>query len=119
MHGLKGITGEGNGNPLQYSCLENPLDRGAWWATVHGVAELDTTEQLTHTHTQRALCLVKQVRHRQILYVSLICGIKKIKQMNITKQKWTHRHTEQTSSYQWGQGRGEGQGRGRGLRYTN
>ena len=33
-----GISGEGNGNPLQYSCLENPLDRGSWWATVHGVA---------------------------------------------------------------------------------
>ena len=31
--------GEGNGNPLQYSCLENPMDRGAWWATVHGVAK--------------------------------------------------------------------------------
>ena len=31
--------GEGNGNPLQYSCLENPMDRGAWWATVHGVAD--------------------------------------------------------------------------------
>ena len=30
--------GEGNGNPLQYSCLENPMDRGAWRATVHGVA---------------------------------------------------------------------------------
>ena len=32
--------GEGNGNPLQYSCLWNPMDRGAWWATVHGVAKL-------------------------------------------------------------------------------
>ena len=31
--------GEGNGNPLQYSCLDNPMDRGAWWAAVHGVAE--------------------------------------------------------------------------------
>ena len=31
--------GEGNGNPLQYSSLENPMDRGAWWATVHGVAK--------------------------------------------------------------------------------
>ena len=39
--------GEGNGNPLQYSCLENPLDRGAWRATVHeGCKKLDTGEQL-------------------------------------------------------------------------
>ena len=34
--------GEGNGNPLQFSCLENPMDRGAWWATVHGVAKRQT-----------------------------------------------------------------------------
>ena len=34
----------GHGNPLQYSCLENPMDRGAWWATVHGVTESDMTE---------------------------------------------------------------------------
>ena len=34
--------GEGNGNPLQYSCLENSMDRGAWWATVHGVAKSRT-----------------------------------------------------------------------------
>ena len=38
--------GEGNGNPLQYSCLENPVDGGAWRATAHEVAELDTTEWL-------------------------------------------------------------------------
>ena len=34
--------GEGNGNSLQYSCLENPMDGGAWWATVHGVAKSQT-----------------------------------------------------------------------------
>ena len=34
--------GEGNGTPLQYSCLENPMDRGAWWAVVHGVAKSRT-----------------------------------------------------------------------------
>ena len=39
--------GGGNGNPLQYFCLENPMARGAWQATVHGVAELDTTEWLS------------------------------------------------------------------------
>ena len=33
------MGGEGNGNPLQYSCLENPMDGGAWWAAVHAVAE--------------------------------------------------------------------------------
>ena len=43
--GLGRSPGEGNGNPLQYSCLGNPMNRGAWWATVHGVAkELDKTE---------------------------------------------------------------------------
>ena len=40
--GLGRSPGEGNGNPLQYSCLENPLDGGAWWATVHGVAKNQT-----------------------------------------------------------------------------
>ena len=35
--GLGRFPGEGNGNPLQYSCLENPMDGGAWWATVHGL----------------------------------------------------------------------------------
>ena len=37
-----GETGEGDGTPLQYSCLENPMDGGAWWATVHGVVKSQT-----------------------------------------------------------------------------
>ena len=40
--GLGSSTGEGNGNPLQYSCLENPMDGGAWWATVLGAAKSRT-----------------------------------------------------------------------------
>ena len=42
--GLGRSPGEGNGNPLQYSCLENPMDGEALWATVHEVAETDTTD---------------------------------------------------------------------------
>ena len=42
MTNLDSIFGEGNGTPLQYSCLENPMDRGAWWAGVHGIAKSRT-----------------------------------------------------------------------------
>ena len=50
--------GEGHGNPLQYSCLENPMDRGAWWATVHGVTKSQI--QLSDwAHTQRGRELPK------------------------------------------------------------
>ena len=42
--GLGRYPGRGHSNPLQYSCLEIPMDRGAWQATVHEIAELDTTE---------------------------------------------------------------------------
>ena len=48
--GLGRSPGEGNGNPLQYSCLENPMDRGAWRATVHGVAK-SRTQLSNFTHT--------------------------------------------------------------------
>ena len=44
------LFGEGTGNPLQYSCLENPMDGGAWWATVHGVAK-SHTQQLNNNNS--------------------------------------------------------------------
>ena len=53
--GLGRSPGEGNGNPLQYSCLENPMDGGAWGATVHGVAK-SRTQLSDFTHfTQNCL----------------------------------------------------------------
>ena len=50
--GLGKSPGEGNGNPLQYSCLEDSMDRGVWWATVHGVARVRywLSDQTTTTH---------------------------------------------------------------------
>ena len=47
--------GGGHGNSFQYSCLENSKDRGAWWATVHRVAELDTNEATEHTYMHNQL----------------------------------------------------------------
>ena len=49
--GLERSPRRGGGNPLQYSCLENSMDRGAWWAIVHGVAKGSDTTEHTHTHT--------------------------------------------------------------------
>ena len=50
--GLGRSPGVGHGNPLQYSCLENSMDIGAWWATVHGVTkELNMTEHVEHVNT--------------------------------------------------------------------
>ena len=51
MPGLGRSLGGRNGNPLQYSCTENSMDRGAWWAIVHGVTELYMTEHMAHTKT--------------------------------------------------------------------
>ena len=48
--GLGRSSGEGNGNPLQYSCLENSMDRGAWWLPVHGVANRTLLSDWAHAH---------------------------------------------------------------------
>ena len=55
--------GVGNGNSLQYSFLEDPMDRGAWWAIVYDYKELDTTE---HTHKETSKCQNKN-RNQLIL----------------------------------------------------
>ena len=51
--GLGGSPGRGNGNPPQYSCLDNPMNRGAWRATVHRVAKSQTQLKQLNTHTRK------------------------------------------------------------------
>ena len=55
ISGLGRFPGGRNGNPLQYSCLDNPLDRGTWWATVHGVTKSQTQLSTLMNKTERYL----------------------------------------------------------------
>jgi len=57
--GSERSPGEGNGNPLQYSCLENPMDGGIWWATVHGVTKSRTR-------------LSKRLKRLKYVYISFL-----------------------------------------------
>ena len=60
--------GEGNGNPLQYSCLGNPMHRGAWWVTVHGIAK-DWTWQSIHACMQKSLALRSRLHPNNVSIV--------------------------------------------------
>ena len=60
------VCGEGNSNPLQYSCLENPMNKGAWWTTVHMVTKSRTQLSL-HTHTKFENMATKKI----FLYVKI------------------------------------------------
>ena len=61
ISGLGRSHGEGNGNPLQYPGLEKPMDRETWWATAHGVTELDTTQPLTQARCQLLMGVYKNL----------------------------------------------------------
>ena len=69
IHGSGRSPGEGSDNPLQYACLENPMDKGAWWATVPGVTKSWTRLSMhacthTHTHTHTHTTTLKPKRSR-------------------------------------------------------
>ena len=69
--GLGRSPGEGNGNPLQYSCLENPMDGGAWWATVHGIAKSQTRpSDFTPLHSLEKKILLKEIRQLSFMRLS-------------------------------------------------
>ena len=67
LHSSHTLFGVGNGNPLQYSCLENPMDSGAWLATVHKVAQswIWLTWLSTHAHTSKVMLKILQARFQQ------------------------------------------------------
>ena len=71
--GLGRSPGEGNGNPLQYFCLENSMDRGTWWATVQGVAKSRTRLSDYHFHFS-CLCLSRTIGMLQAFRISTLLG---------------------------------------------
>ena len=64
--GLGSSPGEGNGNPLQYPCLEDPMDRGAWWATAHGVTRVGLSNQTTTKDRILYDYICMSIQNRQI-----------------------------------------------------
>ena len=74
--GLGTSPGEGNDNPLQYFCLENPVNRESWWATVHGITkELDTTLQINNNNEHIVCDFICKIVYNGFL-VPILCQIK-------------------------------------------
>ena len=93
----------GNGNPLQYSCLENSMDRGAWWATVHGVTKSQT--QLSNWALSMKLSLYTCKRHtNQICRIIYICNNRNIyifdEEVRLRVERWlVTDHTEDVAEH--------------------
>ena len=118
------IPGEGHGNPLQYSCLENPMDRGAWRATVHGVAKSRTQlRDLTHFYpvvtmkNPRLLGAGIMVNATDFCDQMIKLGKPKRKAFDVEGKGWTQTSQQQesrsemqteTGSYSGGRGRAPG-----------
>ena len=84
--GSGSLPGGGHGNPLQYSCLENSIDRGAWWATVHGVTK-SWTQLRTHIHIYYVLRLAS-LRITEILPRFLFQSLSEFIPHDRLKHKW-------------------------------
>ena len=85
--------GEGNGNPLQYSCLGNPMDRGAWWATVHGVVKSRTKPRLNHHHHPLLQTLQPTEAEGSLDMTALILTLSSISWVEQCRGDWQFRGT--------------------------
>ena len=88
------IPGKGNGNLLQYPCLGNPMDRGAWWAPVHRVAELDAPKPPTNAKLSVRPCpTTASGNHKSVLFesVSLTSLYRLLKDGSILHSQLTHK----------------------------
>ena len=87
--GLKRSSVGGNGNPLQYSCLENPMDRGAWWAAVHGVAK-SQTELSTRARSIHMFCNYSGLfKHGLCVEECVVLG-EAIQGLQAEELQWSH-----------------------------
>ena len=91
--------GGGHGNPLQYSCLEKPMDRGAWWATIHMVAQSDTTEVIQHA---RMYNITFYLLNNQSIYIYIILSLSIHLLMDISAvyREWRVRRSPYITKYQ-------------------
>ena len=96
------ILGEGNGNPLQYSCLENPMDRGAWWAAVHWVAQNRTLlNYLVCMHAlEKEMAIHSSILAQRITGTEESGGLPsmgscRVRQTEVIQQQWWQRRRQQ------------------------
>ena len=88
--GSERFPGEGNGNLLQYSSLENSMDRGVWWATVHGISEeLDVTERL-RTHMEEIAAVEEELNEGTFIDTNEKRSSKKLSQSDAGKETLRH-----------------------------
>ena len=80
----------GNGNPLQYSCLENLMDRGAWQAMVHGVAKSRT--RLSMHHDYKALCKMRRLHEYPSFIITMLSVIGTFRNQFSPRQPWQGDH---------------------------
>ena len=88
FHFSLSCIGEGNGNPLQGSCLENPRDGGAWWAAIYGIAESDTTEATAAAGNtvHSTVALVEKLSIYRFVLIYLLLGEGRCSKLRITER---------------------------------